>query len=62
MKEGYFELRICVIFYCLSLIPHKRAFQKEELTMSKARVSYMTGKQSFPDGCMIRKHARTVMA
>lgn len=29
--------------------------------MSKARVSYMTGKQSFPDGCMTGKHARTVI-
>ena len=38
MKEGYL----------LSItIPHERAFQKEELTMSKARVGYMTGKQAW---------------
>ena len=53
MKEGYL----------LSItIPHERAFQKEELTMSKARVGYMTGKQAFPDGCMTGKQARTDVA
>lgn len=49
--------------YLLSItIPHERAVQKEELTMSKARVGYVTEKQAFPDGCMTGKQARTVVA
>lgn len=51
---------LCYLFLSIT-IPHKRAFQKEELTMPKARVGYMTGKQAFADGCMTGKQAWTVL-